>query len=207
MCRRKRRSVDVPYSGANSYCEDGWIRGSSPRMTIRMGWRRALASEGDCRLVFSALQNPRHHAAADQFPDRRRARRRASCWPRDWRGSAAGCWSPRSCCWRYADFRRSETGCSIRWNRDFRLGCRARRAGRHCRARRIDRCGSFGRAWRGRRPRRGRPHHRGGGAGPSLSERPHHLYRRQRQSDFGRRPGSRLRRRHFRTSRHRPRRG
>src|ERR1700737_1527133 len=52
--------------------EERWIRGSSPRMTLNI---RLIATfiRKRPRIVFCALQNPRHHAAADELPDRRRS--------------------------------------------------------------------------------------------------------------------------------------
>ena len=129
--------------------EDGWIRGSSPRMTMRRELPRSvLASEREFALFFVLSKTLGIMLLPTNLPDRRRAASARSCWRRDWRGSAAGCWSPRSCCSRSADFRRSVTGCSIRWKQRFpRLGCRAGRARRHRRARRTDRPRSVGRPW------------------------------------------------------------
>src|ERR1700730_10067916 len=48
--------------------EDRWIRGSSPRMTLKP--RFGAASIGKrISLVFCALQDARLHNAADEFPD------------------------------------------------------------------------------------------------------------------------------------------
>ena len=73
-------------------------------------------------LVFHPVQDARHHAAADQFPDRARARRRiavadALCAARAQahdRGHRAACDLPRS--------RRSAICCSIRSRAAFRHG-------------------------------------------------------------------------------------
>src|ERR1700692_3285134 len=86
-----------------AYYEDRWIRGSSPRMTTERENGTAVVSDGAYRIVLRAVQNPRRHAAADQFADRARPRRRASA------GAAVGPPRPQA------------DGCVLRAARDLRI--------------------------------------------------------------------------------------
>ena len=162
-------------------------------MTAGCAIRALHRVQGDNTLVFSALQNPRHIAVADQFPDRHRSR---------WRGPAghaigvARTQAPD----RFRDIVRDLRIFAARIPRALSagaavsaMGCRGRRAGRNRRARRIARRRSFGRARRRRRQRRRRPHRRFRCPGPSLSRGAHHLHRRKREFDVERCQGSRLR--------------
>ena len=133
------------------------------RMTLYQTFRGAS-------LVFRALQNARHHAVADQFPDRRRPRSARSCWRRDCRARPQAPGRLGRAARDLRIFAARKSGCSIRWKRGFRPGMRARRAGRHRRAGRTDRPGSFGRARHPGGRRRGRSHDRRRGARPSISE-------------------------------------
>ena len=67
----------------------------------------------------------------------------------------------------------------------------------------VDRSRSLRRAWHAGGARRAGPHHRGGGAGASLSERARGFLRRQREPGLERCQGSRFRRRDLRKPRHR----
>src|SRR5260370_2380518 len=90
-------------------------------------------------LVFCALQDDRHHAVADESPDRRRVARRdlaghAICvaWPQ-----AHDCFGNATRDLRiYAACKPAALSAGIAISA---MGCRARRARWHCRARRIDR--------------------------------------------------------------------
>src|SRR5260370_39955353 len=69
-----------------AFCEDRWIRGSSPRMTVnpRFG---AASIQKRISLVFRALQDTRPHDAADELSDWHRVGRpdlagHALCVPR-----------------------------------------------------------------------------------------------------------------------------
>src|ERR1700681_1218290 len=135
-------------------------------------------------IVFCPLQNPRHHAVADEFPDWLRFIRRdpaghAICFP--W-PQAPDCLDRASCNMRVFAARKMAAlspGVAI-----SAMGCRARRARWYRRPRRIDRCRSFGRPWRGGRQRLGGPHDYNGGTCPSISQRAHHLFRRKRKFDI-----------------------
>ena len=155
-------------------------------------------------LVLHPLQDARRPAAADQSPDRRRRRRRhpdgdALCHARpqagDCVGVAAG--GVRAVAARNPVALSAGAALSA-------VGCRraARRMASSCSAASIEADLSAAHGTPGR-AQRARPHHRGGGAGASLSERTHCVLRRQRQSDFERCAGSRFRRRHLRKSRYR----
>src|SRR5258707_7172520 len=74
----------------------------------------------EASLVFRALQNAWPDAVANQFPDRPGSIRRDSA------GHAMGfAWPQADAGFRqYADFRRLEGCCSIRWSRDFLRGMR-----------------------------------------------------------------------------------
>src|SRR6266853_963170 len=155
----------------------------------------------EASVVFCALQNTRHHAVADEFPDRGRSLRRdpagyAICilWPQ-----ASDCLDRGACNMRVFAARKLAAlspGTAV-----SAMGCRARRARWYRCPRRIDRPRSFGRPWRRGRQRLGGPPDRNGGTCPSLSECAHHLFRRKRKFDIRRRKGGRLRRRGIRKSR------
>src|SRR2546421_7419885 len=58
-------------------CEGGWIRGSSPRMTLNLRFAATFIRKR-LYFVFHALQNAWPDAVADQFFDRRGSPRRDS---------------------------------------------------------------------------------------------------------------------------------
>src|SRR5258706_16043987 len=137
-------------------------------------------------IVFCALQNTRYHAVADESPDRRRSLRRDSAgyaicvpWPQ-----APDCLDRAYCNMRVFAARKMaalSAGVAI-----SAVGCGARRARWYRRPRRIYRPRPFDRAWRTGGESRGRPPHCSGGPGPSISERSHHLFRRERKFDIER---------------------
>src|SRR5260370_41581760 len=92
----------------------------------------------EASVVFCALQNARHHAVADEFPDRGRSVRRdfagyAICilWPQ-----AAGCLHRAACHMRVFAARNLAALSPV--TAVSAMGCRARRARWYRRARRID---------------------------------------------------------------------
>ena len=157
----------------------------------------------EASLVFCAFQDARLHAVADESSDRHRDRlgailmvtRFARLGRKLVIASAAAAGDLRAFAARQSAALSAGVALSG-------VGRRARRARWHRRARRVDRTRSFSRTWHGGGQRRGRSHHCGGGACASLSERAHRVLRRQRESGFERRQGSRFRRRDLRKPRH-----
>ena len=114
-------------------------------MTLYQTFRRGP------RLVFCALQDARHHAVADEFPDRHRRRRRDPAGHAIARASAASSLIASVVLLAICGF--SPLGNCLLYPLEQRFppwDAGARRAGRHRRARRRDRCRSFGRAWHAR---------------------------------------------------------
>ena len=130
-------------------CEDRWIRGSSPRMTSLVIQRLPLFFVLSKTLGVMLLPTNfligvglrrRHSAGHAICVARPQAGDRGGAAARDLRVFAA---------------RKSlalSAGAAL-----SAVGCRARRAGRHHRARRLDRRRSFGRAWHAGGPRRAGP--------------------------------------------------
>src|SRR6202051_1820807 len=115
---------------------------------LEQGSRKTLYQTfQEASLVFCALQNARHRAVADEFPDRRRPARRCSAahaiclaWP-----EAAGyfrCLARDLRVFAARKLAALSPGVAVSG-----VGCRRRRARRHYRPRWIDQYGYFGGAW------------------------------------------------------------
>ena len=139
---RRFRAYDpaIHHSRIIAFCEDRWIRGSSPRMTTECEARANFASVRDFSLFFILSKTLGFMLLPTNFligvgvvgaillAD-------AICIARPQAGDRVAC-----CCWRSAGFRRSETSCSIRWSSAFRRGMprAARRTASSCSAASIE---------------------------------------------------------------------
>ncbi len=195
ICHCLARSGN-PSISERGLCEEGWIRGASPRMT---GLAHSEAS-----LVFCPVQDARLLAVADEFPDRRRAVVGAVLMVTRFASLGRKLVIAAVLLLVICGLSPLGKACSIRWSSAFRHGTLRGGApdGIIVLGASIEADLS---AAHGTPVVRGAPDRiiDGGGAGEALSERARGVFRRQCKPHLQRRQGSRFRRRNLRKPRRR----